>query len=155
MSALPSSPLDAPVRTKTHDERYPFRGIWRDGGVCRIRVFEAPGMAPVVICSELDENRNTSVTNLVEVLAAEVVARHFPERFEEAEPAIWIEHYPARRDPRRNVSGRPEFDRLTFASWIPRRSLLGGVPRVALGEPEWHPLTPDDVAALIGADEAE
>lgn len=140
-------------RTKTHDYRYPFRGYWSDGGICRIRVFEAPRLSPVIVCSELEENANTSVTNLAEFLAAEVLARHFPGRFEEVEPCIWVEHYPGRVDPRRNVTGRSEFDRVTFASWTPRIARLGGVARRCLGEPAWHPMALTEVAALIGGEE--
>src|SRR5688500_3340016 len=138
------------ARAKTHEFLHRFRGYWSDGGICRIRVFEAAGLIPVIVCSEREENQNTSVTNLAEYLAAEVIGRLFPARFEDPEPCIWVEHYPGRRDPRRNIIGRAEFDRVTFASWTPRACWLGGVQRTRLGEPEWHRLTPEAVAALIG-----
>jgi hypothetical protein len=141
--------------SKTRDERYHFRGNWTDGGVCRIRIFEADSKTPVVVCSELDENTNTSTTNMVEYLAAEVIARHFPHRLEELEPVIWLEHYPARRDERRQVKGRSDFDRVVFASWAPRVEWLGGVQRRRLGDPEWRPMPLHEVAALIGEDELD
>src|SRR5688572_29131186 len=72
-----------PPLPKTHDYAYSFRGLWTQGGVCRVRVFLAEGRIPVVVCSELPENENTSVTNIVEYLAPEVVAKHFPHRFDE------------------------------------------------------------------------
>ena len=144
---------------KTHDYTHHYRGLWRDGGRCRIEVYapdrDEAGRPPVIVATELPDNDNTSITNLAEVLAADVVAAIFPERLEEVEPVIWLEHYPGRRDPRRNVRSRSEVDRVTFASWTPRPSWLGGVLRRTLGEPTWHPLTPDDVAALIGAGELE
>jgi hypothetical protein len=48
-----------------------------------------------VICSQLPGNDNTSVTNMVEYLTAEVIKEHGL-----ATPLIWIEHYPEHeRDP--------------------------------------------------------
>lgn len=143
------------ARAKTRDVRFRFRGYWDEGGVCRIRVFEAPDRIPVIVCSEVPENANTSVTNLAEHLAAEVIARYLPHRFEHEEPCLWIEHYPGRHDPRRHVTGRATFDLVTFASWRPRPRRLGGVDRPALGEPAWRPMTVDEVAALIGTRETE
>jgi hypothetical protein len=43
---------------KTHDYIHHYRGYWDDGGVCRIRIYEAEDREPVVICSELPENRD-------------------------------------------------------------------------------------------------
>ena len=34
------------------------------------------GTSPVVICSQLQDNDNTSVTNMAEYLAAEVIEEH-------------------------------------------------------------------------------
>jgi hypothetical protein len=42
----------------------------------------------VVICSQLSDNDNTSVTNMAECLAAEVVEEHSVPT-----PLVWIEHY--------------------------------------------------------------
>jgi hypothetical protein len=142
-------------RAKTRDERYHFRGYWSEGGVCRVRVYQAPGLIPVAVCSELEENTNTSITNLAEVLAAEIIALFLPDRFEAEEPVIWVEHYPGRSDPRRNTKGRAEFDRVTFASWTPRVRRMGGVDRRTLGEPDWHPLPRSQVASLIGEAEVD
>lgn len=145
------APTDSrPQRRKTLDVRFGFRGYWAEGGVCRIRVYDAPGLVPVVVCSEVEENTNTSVTNLAEYLAAEVIARFLPHRFEAEPPVVWVEHYPGPEDPRRKVTGRSEFDRVTFASWTPRPCLLGGVRRTKLGEPDWRRLTETEVAELIG-----
>ncbi len=44
---------------------------------------------PVVICSQLPDNHNTSVTNMAEYLAAEVIEEHCLPT-----PLTWIEHYP-------------------------------------------------------------
>lgn len=112
---------DTPRRL-TCDYRYRYRGHWTDGGVCRVRAYEAPGATPVLLVTELPENENTSVTNMAEYLAAELIARHFPHRFEDAEPVIWVEHYPQG----------------------------GGVWRVRLGEPMWRPIARDAIAHIVG-----
>jgi hypothetical protein len=61
---------------RTHDYLHHYRGYWSEGGVCRIRIYEERGRYPVVICSQLPENKNTSVTNMAEYIAAEVIERH-------------------------------------------------------------------------------
>lgn len=74
---------------KTHDYIHHYRGYWSDGGKCRIRIYQEDGHTPVVICSQPPDNENTSVTNIVEYLAAEIINEHgLPT------PLIWIEHYP-------------------------------------------------------------
>src|SRR5690348_2879597 len=53
---------------------------------------------PVIVCEELPENQGTSVTNLAEYRAAEVVARHFPALLDtdadHGQPVRWLECYP-------------------------------------------------------------
>ena len=55
---------------KTHDYIHHYLGYWSDGGKCRIRIYREDGRAPVVVCSQLPDNDNTSVTNMAEYLAA-------------------------------------------------------------------------------------
>ena len=62
--------------SKTHDYVHHYRGYWSEGGKCRIRIYREDGQAPVVICSQLSDNDNTSITNMAEYLAAEVIRRH-------------------------------------------------------------------------------
>ncbi len=141
---------------KTHDELYRFRGLWDEGGVCRIRIFQREGETPVVVCTELPENDNTSVTNAVEYLVAEVIAEHFPHRFEYEEPVVWIEHYPPPESGRyagHRRTGRADYDRVTFASWTPRYEFARGAERITLGEPEWRPMPAHEVERLIGRHE--
>jgi hypothetical protein len=133
----------------TRDYVHEFVGLQGiAGGVCRIRTYEGP----VVIASELPENDNTSVTNMAEYLAAEVLTRFFRERLEEDEPVIWIEHYPPFRHGDR--AGKPEFSRVRFSTWSPRietKLPAGGIrQRTKLGEPEWDYLPPEEVERLIG-----
>ena len=126
--------------TKTRDERHPYRGLYDDGGVCRVRTYEAPGAAPVILVTDLPENENTSVATIAAYLAAELIARHYPDRFDHPEPVVWIEHYPTDRD----------FDRATFATWRPMVAVVGGMPRARLGDPSWRRLSDDEVIALTG-----
>jgi ribosomal protein L25 (general stress protein Ctc) len=44
-----------------------------DGGKCRIRIYREDGQVPAVMYSQLPDNDNTSVTNMAEYLAAEVI----------------------------------------------------------------------------------
>jgi hypothetical protein len=128
------------------DYRHETRGLWRDGAIFRVRIFSRGDLPPVVIASELPENTNISVTNFAEVLAAEVLAQHLPQRIDYDEPAVWLEHYPEHRRRREKF----EFDRVTFDSWTPRVRYVGGVQRISLGEPEWKPMTPEQLAELLG-----
>ena len=75
--------------TKTHDYIHHYRGCWSEGGRCRIRIYREDGQAPVVICSQLPDNDNTSVTNMAEYLVAEVIEEHALPT-----PLVWVEHYP-------------------------------------------------------------
>jgi hypothetical protein len=146
--------MQAPVGPyrKTRDEKYSYRGNFSDGGVCRLRIFEGEAMPPVVVLTELAENENTSVTNMVEYLAAEVISKFLPWRWEFDPPAVVLENYPplsAPGRPRRSP-GQPEYDVVTFKSWRPKAVWQAGVQRIALGAPEWKYLPLPEVAALIG-----
>jgi hypothetical protein len=88
---------------KTHDYIHHYRGYWSEGSKCRIRIYREDGQAPVVICSQLPDNDNTSVTNMAEYLAAEIMESH-PDIFDPFslgnipgisydKPFVWIEHY--------------------------------------------------------------
>jgi hypothetical protein len=137
--------------SRTADFRYAYRGYWDDGGICRVRLFQGGERPPVILVSQLAENRNTSITNMAEYLAAEIGAKHLPHRFEEREPFMWIEHYrhPEERDP----DLRELWSRVTFDSYTPRLVMLGGVVRTKLGTPRWIHLPRPAVVRLIGAAE--
>lgn len=136
---------------KTADFRYAYRGYWDEGGICRVRLFEQATLPPVIVVSQLEENKNTSITNMAEYIAAEVGARHFPEQFEQPEPFCWIEHYrhPGEKDP----VLRETWSRVRFDSYTPRLVTLGGVMRTKLGTPRWIYVPTKDMAQLIGAAE--
>jgi hypothetical protein len=115
---------------KTHDFLYAFRGTWdhEPEGRCRVRILQADGTPPILILTELNSNPSTSVTNMVEVLTAELIAKHFPVRFEAVgeDPAIVVEHYEPLQDDHTGRREKPTYDRVTFADWRPRRVWLGG-----------------------------
>jgi hypothetical protein len=46
----------------------------------------------IMVMGELLQNTSTSVKNMAELLTPELVQKHFPHRFEELPPAIFLEH---------------------------------------------------------------
>ncbi len=77
---------------KTADFVYPYRGYYDEGGICRVRLFAKAALPPVIVVSQLPENRNTSITNMSEYIAAEIGAKHFPHRLETPAPFVYLEH---------------------------------------------------------------
>jgi hypothetical protein len=124
---------------KTHDYIHHYRGYWSDEGMCRIRVYQEDGQAPVVICSQLPDNTNTSVTNMAEYLAAEITQAHSL-----LKPLAWVEHYPEHK---REVG---EYSLVRFSSWDPQKVCLGGVWRSRIGSPRWSHLSGEAVDELLG-----
>jgi hypothetical protein len=121
---------------KTHDYLHHYRGYWSEGGRCRIRIYNEDGQAPVVICSQLADNLNTSVTNMAEYLAAEVIVEHSLPI-----PLTWIEHYPQHE---REIG---EYSLMRFSSWELEEVHLG-VRRCRVGRPQWSPL-PSTMLVLL------
>jgi hypothetical protein len=77
---------------------------------CRVRIYlsEEEQVAPVIICSELPNNRDTSVTYGAEQLAAEVIRSQ-----EVPTPLAWIEHWP-----KQAMDGEEEtFELVVFSSY--------------------------------------
>ncbi len=123
---------------KTHDYIHHYRGYWSDGGKCRIRIYQEDGNMSVVICSQLLDNKNTSITNMVEYLVAEVIEEHGL-----ATPLLWIEHYPE------HEGGIGEYFLLWFSSWELKEVCLGGVWRYRVGKPQWSLLHPEEVESIL------
>ena len=109
---------------KTHDYVHFYRGYWSDGGKCRIRIYREDDRAPVVVCSQLPDNYDTSVTNMAEYLAAEVI-----EGDKLPTPLVWIEHYPEHK------GEIGEYSLVRFSSWELVEVRLGGVWRHRVGSP--------------------
>jgi hypothetical protein len=97
-------------------------------GICHVRVYEAPGELPVVICGELEDNPGNSITNAIENVAAAVQAAFFRDGRE----FRLVEHYPysisGSRDPECAV---PTYDLVSFehrsAEEDPEAAQAGGV----------------------------
>jgi hypothetical protein len=123
----------------THDYMHHYRGYWSDGGKCRIRIYREEGRSPMVICSQLKDNENTSVTNMAEYLAAEVIKeRSLPT------PLTWIEHYPE------HEGEVGEYSLVMFSAWeLEEESCLGGVWRCRVGSPAWSPLSAEEVKGML------
>jgi hypothetical protein len=122
----------------THDYIHHYRGYWSGGGRCRIRIYREEGRAPMVVCSELPDNPNTSVTNMAEYLAAEVIREH-----ELATPLTWIEHYPE------HEGEIGECSLVEFSDWQTVEVCLGGAWRYRVGSPRWSPLGPQAAKDLL------
>ena len=122
---------------KTHDYIHHYRGYWSGGGRCRIRIYHEDGRTPVVICSQVPDNDNTSATNMAEYLAAEVIEEH-----QLSTPLAWIEHYPE------HEAEIGEYSLVRFSNWNLREMCLGGVWRYKVGSPKWSPLTFEDLEAF-------
>ena len=91
---------------ENHDYIHLYRGYWSAGGRCRIRIYQEDGRAPVIICAQLPDNDNTSVTNMAEYLAAEVIEEHGL-----STPLRWLEHYPE------HEGEIGEYSLVKFSSW--------------------------------------
>jgi hypothetical protein len=124
---------------KTHDYIHYYRGYWSDGGKCRIRIYREERRAPVVICSQLPDNHNTSVTNMAEYLAAEIIEEH-----QLSIPLAWIEHYPE------HEGDLGQYSLVAFYDWKLQKVCLGGVWRYRVGSPRWRSLSTDEVKKRIG-----
>jgi hypothetical protein len=118
-----------------------------------VRVFEEAGQTPVIVMGELPPNTSTSVTNMAEYLAPELIQRHCPQRFEALPPAIFLEHDVEERTPVGRLGRKPTWDQLSFHSWVPRRVWLSGQERIAFGDPHWEHLPEHEVEALLGRGE--
>ena len=119
-------------------------GCYRYGvGWCRIRIYGgSPGDAPVVLCTDLPEDRGEE---MVERLAAEVIRDRFTSLPDLPRPILWIEHRPSRRG-----RGPGKYHLLTFPTYKPRLEGAGFVRRVTLGAPRRVELAPREVAVLTG-----
>jgi hypothetical protein len=120
-----------------------------DGEVfCRLRIFEKPGRVPVVVVTELSLGAGPRLAKVEPYLAAEVLARHFPDRFELPEPVHWVEHRERGEwELRRNV---PEFYLVEFASYTPRLETRGARTQRRIGRARWTRVARDAVEEMIG-----
>ena len=92
----------------------------------------------MVVCSQLPDNDNTSVTNMTEYLAAEIIREHALPA-----PLVWMEHYPE------DEGEIGEYSLVKCTSWEPRETCLGGVWRRGIGSPRWSPLRPENLEVFL------
>ncbi len=136
----------------TRDYRHEYRGVNGCPGWCRVRVYE-PDQGeedrgyPVVLMSESGQGADSgpSVTNAVEIIAAEVVTRFALPTSE----TVFVEHY--ERADQELRAGIPEtFDLVTFSSTDPESVMRSGRWLLELGTPSWRHADRAEVEALVG-----
>ena len=127
-------------------DRFEFRGLNGRPSVCALEILPCSdefGRRTVVVATELQDNRGTSVTN-----AAEYLASYVCDLWSIApDTLVWIEHYGYGHD--------RTFDRVTFQrrkedtsvkiQWAP--AVLNAQPSGWPGyfqEPDWHPMAKSD-----------
>jgi hypothetical protein len=125
------------------------------GGSCRVRIYRPdlpvegsvrfPRDEAVVICTELEDNPDMSITNSAERIAGEVISFHWLPT-----PLVWIEHY---EDGARGTPEDPHtFDLVSFESYeVEHLGAYLGEERKRIGEPSWKPLDRATVEALVGS----
>ena len=142
---------------KVADYEHGFFGLWSPGGICRVRIYREEGTVPIVVLTELEENRNTSVTNMAEYLAAEVAERHGILGARETPPFLLMLHHP--RTERDLAWGwTPSFCSVTFSSYDPQvrysyamaNHCRNPPTRLRLGTPTFVHLDREEVFSLLG-----
>lgn len=141
------------------DVEHDYYGHWTDGARCRVRVYSTPER-PVILLTELPANENTSITNLIEQVCAEVIRDYLAPRglFDPSayghvagtgkHHPIFIEHYP--HDGRLRTADH-DFSRVDFSSYSASLKVWGNRERWRLpSPPRWSPLSYTDVSSLIG-----
>lgn len=119
-----------------------YRGWNAGNGQCGLEIFEPPDGAPVIVLTQLPWNANTSVTNMIEILAAEVALEYLPERQRSSPPFRVIEHL------YEWLTSEDLFKLVTFA--LPWPGLKKNLDRATLGEPRWQKITQQELESLIG-----
>jgi hypothetical protein len=114
----------------THSARLDFCNWHGQPAHCWLRVYQDDDRTPVVIATEMPDNKGVSVTNYAEELASQVQRMFgFPRLH-------WIEHYP----PRGKLKRDEEFDLVEFQQ----------EPWGEYCDPDWRPICKQDVEAIIG-----
>jgi hypothetical protein len=115
-------------------------------GHCRVRVYlpDEERDAPVVVCTEPEDNHGVSIHNVAEEIAAQVISdNHLPV------PVVWIEHY--ERGSRGSTEELQTFELVLFSSYeIESSRGYAGEERKRIGRPVWKPLDRVAVEAIVG-----
>jgi hypothetical protein len=151
--------LDRLMIEADRDYIHEYFGYWSPGGRCRVRIYERTGMIPVLVLTELPNNENTSVTNLIENLAAEVVldnddAFDWGAIYTDANPPFaLIEHYPDRfpSSTFRDSMFAESFDYVTFPNYHIhyQYSFAMKANRPRFMRPEWGRLAREKVLEIV------
>jgi|HubBroStandDraft_4_1064222.scaffolds.fasta_scaffold228052_2 hypothetical protein len=124
---------------------YEYEGLWTPGGSCGLQIFHDEISVPTVVISELPWNRNTSVTNLIGCIAAEVLTLYLPAQIGETPPFHCVEHYPRER----GSNLRETFDLVSFELNVPTRRWHGAKSRITLGTATWKPFERRSLERMI------
>jgi hypothetical protein len=126
------------------DYIHPYRSAGGRRARCRVRIYLPDDILddPVVICSELPNNPGGSITNSVEVIAAEVIrANELPT------PLVWIEHWSKES----TGGGAETFELVVFSSYeVEERAPYLGEPRARIGGATWKRLDRATVETFVG-----
>ena len=109
--------------------RYNYKGFWSDS-YCDIEVHQRSDGKYVFVATELPDNPGTSVTNYAEQLATAMRTQYVLKPGD----VIWIEHYPAAKDRRKE-----DFDLVRFL----------GMEGDSFRTPVWTRITQHAVDELI------
>lgn len=117
-----------------------FRGYWHDGGICHVTFLPSVKYGdkafPTIVVTEREDNRNTSITNMAEYIAAELVVKLGLVGKE----VKFVEHY-VRGENQRKHGLEMEFDEVTFKfETTPQTTNTYcdyGQTRLTLGTPDW------------------
>ena len=137
---------------KTADYLYAFRGTFdrEPHGITWLWVSGEASQTPVIVMGELPQNTSTSETSMAEYLVPQLIQRHFPQRFEELPPVIFLEHSVEERTPQGRLGRKTTWNQLSFHCWALRRVWLSGQERLSFGDPHWEHLPEHEVEALLG-----
>jgi hypothetical protein len=138
---------------KVIDTEHEFFGYHGHRGHCRIQVYLVDGERPLIVAQELIANDGTSITNMVQYLAAEVIERYLTSDMLDPglPPFIWLEVY-ERDESMRRAGITPSWSSVVFKSYTRERVYRGMYPgglRFRYGEPDWTGLDRDQFAAMI------
>jgi hypothetical protein len=121
-----------------YDQVSDFRLPARPHLLCHVRIFDRGAQPPVVVLTEIADNPGASVTNASEHIATELRSRHSLLR---STSPIWIEHYNG-ESYTPGLFAPDRFGTISFA-WDSNRD--------AYRSPDWRPLAPAELQALLGA----
>jgi hypothetical protein len=128
------------------DYIHPYKDAWGRPSHCRVRIFLSDDVldSPVVVCSELPNNPDGSITNSAETIAAGVIQAN-----ELSTPLVWIEHWPKES----SDGGEETFELVVFSSYkVEERAPYLGETRAWIADATWKTLDRASVAILVGGE---